>query len=513
MSERATEGSEFAEWQPVAGHPLGEAAATAAGPYDFHDVGMPNYADAVDLGPLLLRLPADAQLLVESTAGAAARTAHLTVPAGKVDLSVLAAPRSSPLWPQVAEEVAAVQGGKGARVDTEPGEWGHELRAVSEHELSWFIGVDGPRWMLYGVATGPVDADAELAATLRELLRATVVRRGPEPLPVKTALALTPPDQRAEQPHEPAARATSEPVWFRLGPTPASAGASTRLAAAPDAPGSAASESTAPEPTAPHPAAPEPTAPEPTAPEPTAPEPASPTPPAPSPAAASAPANPEQPWPLPAEVHDWRPTVVPAGAAPRRRIARWALPTGPSVGVAGLVLLAGVGTVLVAVRATSTPAAEPAALPDPATAQTTSPAAALPHPGSALTSPGSALPDSAAAPPDPAIALTNPGPQPTNTLPGLPGLVPAAPPRSVPADQLPSTAIAGPSRHPARSIEQGRHSSRRTEQVLGTGGSSDDGDDASSRRSEPSDSDEQPAYPGLLGGLVSALNPAQLGIG
>ena len=502
MSERATEGSEFAEWHPaMAGHPLGETAATPAGPYDFHDVGVLNYADAVDLGPLLLRLPADAQLLVESTAGAAARTAHLTVPAGKVDLSVLAAPRSSPLWPQIAEEVAAVQGGKGARVDTEPGEWGHELRAVSEHELSWFIGVDGPRWMLYGVATGPVEADAELAATLRELLRATVVRRGPEPLPVKTALALTSPDQRAEQPHEPAVRAAaSEPVWFRLGPTPARAGVATRLPAT--------RLPATPEPATPEPATPEPATPEPATPEPIAPEPAT-----AEPAAASTPANPEQPWPLPAEVHDWRPTVMPAGAAPRRRIARWALPTGPSVGVAGLVLLAGVGTVLVAVRATRTPAAEPAALPDPATAQTTPPAAALPDPGSAQTSPGSALPDSAAAPPDPAIALTNPGPQPTNTLPGLPGLVPAAPLPSVPANQLPSTAIAGPSRRPARSIEQGRHSSRSTEQVLGTGGPPDDGGDASSRRSEPSDSDGQPAYPGLLGGLVSALNPAQLGIG
>src|ERR1700754_1170702 len=141
MSERATEGSEFAEWQPAAaGHPLGEKAATEGGPYDSHDVDSPDYADAVDLGPLLVRLPADAELLVENTAGTPARTAHLTLPAGKVDLSVLAAPRSSSLWPQIAEEVAAVQGGMGARVDSEPGEWGQELRAISEHELSWFIG-------------------------------------------------------------------------------------------------------------------------------------------------------------------------------------------------------------------------------------------------------------------------------------------------------------------------------------------------------------------------------------
>ncbi|HEX4252851.1 MAG TPA: DUF3710 domain-containing protein [Pseudonocardia sp.] len=504
MSERATEGSEFAEWQPAAaGHPLGEKAASAAGPYDSHDSGAPEFADAVDLGPLLVRLPADAQLLVENTAGTAARTAHLTVPAGKVDLSVLAAPRSSSLWPQVAEEVAAVQGELGARVDTEPGEWGQELRAVSEHELSWFIGVDGPRWMLYGVATGPVEADVELAATLRELLRGTVVRRGPEPLPMKTALTLAPPDTRAAEQHEPAARSTvREPVWFRMGPTPANAALATHLTAVPDIPAA-----TAPEPAA--------------APGPTAPRPA-----APKPAAAVAPdagANPDQPWPLPAEVPDWRPTVVPTGAAPKRRAGRWALPAGPSVGVAGLVLLAGVGTVLVAVRTTRTPGAASAALPDPATAQTTAPAAlpdqttapaALPDQGTTPPDQApTAVPDQDTALPDPATALTNPGPQPTNTLPGLPGLVPAAPPPAVPADQLSESALAGPNRQSARAVEQGHRNSRRAEQIVGTNRSPDDGDDGSSRPPDRSERDEQSAYPGLLGGLVSALNPAQLGIG
>jgi len=451
MSERVTEGSEFAEWQPAAtGHPLGEEAAISAGPYDAHDVDTPLYADAVDLGPLLVRLPVDAQLLVQSTAGTVARTAHLTVPGGKVDLSVLAAPRSSPLWPQIAEEVAAVQGGRGARVDAEPGEWGQELRAVSEDELSWFIGVDGPRWMLYGVATGPVEADAELAATLRELLRGTVVRRGPEPLPVKTALALTPPDERAaEQSREPATRSTaSEPVWFRLGPTPTSKPAPTHLAALPDTP----------KPAAPPPAAPKPIA-------------AAHTP------APAAPASSDRPWPLPVEVADWRPTVLPAGAVPRRRIGPWALPTAPSVGVAGLVLLVGVGTLLAAVRATSAPAAAPAALPDPAT------------------------------------ALTNPGPQPTNTLPGLPGLVPVAPPPAAPVEPRPASALAGPSRPSARVVEQGHRGARRTEQAVDSNRSSADADSGSSQPSDPADGDEQAAYPGLLGGLVSALNPAQLGIG
>jgi hypothetical protein len=474
MSERATEGSEFAEWQPAAtGHPLGEKATTVAGPYDAHDDDPPEYPDAVDLGPLVVRLPADAHLLVDNTAGTVARTAHLTLPAGKVDLSVLAAPRSSDLWPQIAEEVTAVQGDRGARVDAEPGEWGQELRAVSADELSWFIGVDGPRWMLYGVATGPVAADAELAATLRELLRGTVVRRGSEPLPVKTPLVLTPPNERAaEQSREPATRSgVKEPVWFRLGPTPS------------DVAVPASAEASAP----PHLTA-----------VPDAPEPA-------PPAAAADSTGPARPWPLPAEVPDWRPTVPPAAAVAKRRIGRWALPAGPSVGVAGLVLLAGVGTAWVAVRATRTPTAEPAALPDPTTALTTPGPATPPDPAGALPDPAEALPD-------PATALTNPGPQPTNTLPGLPGLVPPAPPAAA-SGPRPATALAGSNRSGAGTVEQARRGVHRAEQAVGAARPSDDGDEEPGRPAGRSDGDERSTYPGLLGGLVSALNPAQLGIG
>jgi hypothetical protein len=156
--------------------------------------------------------------------------------------------------------------------------------------------------------------------------------------------------------------------------------------------------------------------------------------------------------------------------------------------VAGLVLLVGVGTVLVAVRATRAPAAAPAALPDPATS---------------VTNPGS----------DPATALTNPGPQPTNTLPGLPGLVPDAPPAAAPVESRPASTLAGRSRASARAVEQSHRGSRRTEQALDSDRSATDGDTGSSQPSDRADGDERAAYPGLLGGLVSALNPAQLGIG
>ena len=44
-----------------------------------------------------------------------------------------------------------------------PGEWGRELHATTGAATSLFLGVDGPRWMLYGVATGPTTTAEALA--------------------------------------------------------------------------------------------------------------------------------------------------------------------------------------------------------------------------------------------------------------------------------------------------------------------------------------------------------------
>ena len=57
-----------------------------------------------------------------------------------------------------------------------------------------FVGVDGPRWMLYGVATGPTSTAAELDGELRRMLRGTVVVRRRSPYPVRTVLPLTVPE-------------------------------------------------------------------------------------------------------------------------------------------------------------------------------------------------------------------------------------------------------------------------------------------------------------------------------
>ncbi|HEY1966803.1 MAG TPA: DUF3710 domain-containing protein [Pseudonocardia sp.] len=177
--------------------------ASPSGPHDADDPSAPRWPDAQDFGSLLLRVPEGSEPRIIGQPGSASHALTLRLPAGQVSLSAVAAPSSSKLWPELADAIARAHSDEGA-VLVQPGEWGPEVQAGSGNELSWFIGVDGVRWMLYGVATGPASRSAELAAALRELLRGCVVRRGLESQPARTPLRLRMPDQ-------PPAHAATEP--------------------------------------------------------------------------------------------------------------------------------------------------------------------------------------------------------------------------------------------------------------------------------------------------------------
>ncbi|WP_414711184.1 DUF3710 domain-containing protein [Pseudonocardia sp.] len=224
MFERGNDGIERAAQPPARPFRPGRGPA---GPFDEADPRAPASGSALDLGALRIRVPPGATLRLDQTDGGVRRSARLVVPAGLLSLSVLAAPRSARLWPQLAEEVVAVQAGLGATVHSCPGDWGQEIQASLDSEHSWFIGVDGPRWMLYGVATGPVEHAAQLGAALREVIRSATVNRGSEPLPVKAALALS---SAASGPRTgdgvgagPLRHFRREPMWFTMGPTPPNA--------------------------------------------------------------------------------------------------------------------------------------------------------------------------------------------------------------------------------------------------------------------------------------------------
>lgn len=194
--------------QPVEDRADGpDGGAPPSGPYDAADAPDDGRA-RLDLGSVRLPVPEGAQLQVEVDKTGPVRAVHLRTPAGQLTVTAFAAPRSGGLWREVATELTARLRTEGARVTRSEGEWGQEVEAVQPGgTVLRFLAVDGPRWMLRGVAVGTADAAPALAALLRDVVRGTVVVRGAEALPVRSPLALQLPAPLAEQLKEAAARA------------------------------------------------------------------------------------------------------------------------------------------------------------------------------------------------------------------------------------------------------------------------------------------------------------------
>jgi Protein of unknown function (DUF3710) len=183
--------------QVAGGYYDDQAADEYDGPYDEDEVPDDGLA-RLDLGSVRIPLPPDAQVQVEMDPAGPLRAVHVLTPNGRFTVSAYAAPRSGGLWAEVSSELADQLDGDGARVRREIGAWGTELVAFVNDVLLRFVGADGPRWMLRAVSAGPKETSAQAAKELRDIVRGTVVVRGPQPMPVRTPLALTLPDEIAQ---------------------------------------------------------------------------------------------------------------------------------------------------------------------------------------------------------------------------------------------------------------------------------------------------------------------------
>ena len=139
----------------------------------------------------------------------------------EVQIQAFAAARRSALWDDVRAEIAAEVQTAGGRSQVSEGSFGTELIAQVPAEpgqpdsglrLVRFVGVDGPRWFVRGLFTGPAAdspaavspaaaspaaASREQAELLEEVLRDIVVVRGEHPVPPREILELRlPPEAR-----------------------------------------------------------------------------------------------------------------------------------------------------------------------------------------------------------------------------------------------------------------------------------------------------------------------------
>ncbi|MBM7367742.1 DUF3710 domain-containing protein [Gordonia hydrophobica] len=174
----------------------------AAGPYDIADLttAPAELANShLDLGSVLMPVVEGGQVTVEMSATHEPEAVYLVTPVGRIGMHAFAAPRSGGQWREVVRELAESLRADGAQTSIEDGHWGREIVARVPGGSHRFIGVDGARWMVRCVASGPEESEVQLAQLARAVLAETVVRRGNEPFPPRELLPITLPPVLAEQ--------------------------------------------------------------------------------------------------------------------------------------------------------------------------------------------------------------------------------------------------------------------------------------------------------------------------
>jgi hypothetical protein len=185
-----------------------------SGPWDEADAPDDGIA-RIDLGSI--RLPALPGMDLRVELNPQQKVIGATLRAGEslLQVSAFAAPRAGGIWDDVRSDLATSASGQGGSLREAEGPFGPELTGSilmapppqpgqttppqPVRRPARFLGVDGPRWFLRGLITGPAADNPEAAAALEAAFRGIVVVRGSEPMPVREQLPLTLPPQAAAQ--------------------------------------------------------------------------------------------------------------------------------------------------------------------------------------------------------------------------------------------------------------------------------------------------------------------------
>jgi len=187
------------------------------GPWDAADLPAEDAADRVDLGALRVQVPEGVELRVDLDPQGAVTAATLVRGEEVMQLGVFAAPRTEPIWDEVRDEIAQSLRSTGGAASEVAGAYGTELHARIPTEQpgvfapARFVGVNGPRWFLRALVSGPRAAAGEDDPALAAALRGVVVVRGPDAMPPREALPLRlPKEAQASAEQALAEQATAE---------------------------------------------------------------------------------------------------------------------------------------------------------------------------------------------------------------------------------------------------------------------------------------------------------------
>ena len=184
------------------------------GPFDEQD--MPDDGmERLDLGALLVPVIRGVEVRVDVGPDGQVIAATLSYGGSEAQIGVFAAPRTAGIWDEVRAEIRASITQQGGTAQEASGRFGTELTGripvQGGYQSVRFVGVDGPRWFLRGLFSGPAAADPAKAAVLEDTVRNIVVVRGSSPMPVRDPLPLAlPADIREQTEPESAAPAAAD---------------------------------------------------------------------------------------------------------------------------------------------------------------------------------------------------------------------------------------------------------------------------------------------------------------
>lgn len=189
--------------QPVPGEEPAAVAGPRApevpdGPWDATD-DVPE-AERLDLGSLRVPVRDDMEIQISVAENQATWVTVVRGDSG-LQLQAFAAPKSDGLWDEVRQEIAEEVTKTGGKAEETTGPFGAELRAwvaspgAGAAQPTRFLGVDGPRWFLRGVITGPAARKEDLAKPLERVFAGVVVVRGDHPVPPRDLLEIQLPEE------------------------------------------------------------------------------------------------------------------------------------------------------------------------------------------------------------------------------------------------------------------------------------------------------------------------------
>lgn len=161
----------------------GEAEQSGRGPWDSLDSEAPDTDEYLDIGALMLPFLEGSELRLKANSQTGdVLGATITYKSSSLELEPFAAPKSLGLWDEVRSDLLEANPSC-KEVD---GVFGKELtlpvKVKGKNLLTRVVGIDGPRWMLRGIFSGPAAKGGKEKDVLDGYLADLVVVRGDEPL-------------------------------------------------------------------------------------------------------------------------------------------------------------------------------------------------------------------------------------------------------------------------------------------------------------------------------------------